>query len=856
MSNRVALLILLSVSFILCLSWLRSGLIIGGAEERLSFYDPKRSSELYKYTWDKNISGPTTAEVSRYPFFLFLGIINNLGITSNVLQMITFFLLVLISALVIFFLAKDLLSLSPILSLISALFYILSPFMFSSIWHRYLVAMMFFMPLLPLSLYSFQRFINTKNMLMIPIFLGASFVFSPAFSLPSNILTLWIVVSVFVSGLILANIRKLKMIFFIIGWFILFFVFWLLTNSWWISSLSVQAGPEYSQYFSVDDNLFVLRSISQQYSFLNNITLGYPRLLSQSYQIITGYLILLICLIGIFALKNNKIKIFFVILLAVSYFVLNGSNGPLGQLFEFLFSNINFLQVYRNPYEKFGIVLAFLYSFLFSLGILFVYKFSKWFSLTLLSVVFLILFILPWTGQVFGDPGVNLYIRVPVEYEKVNKLLKTDTDEFRVLHIPMIPGGGLGYKWPNPYFGLTPSLHLFDKLSIDGSLSKKEPDLYRKALNEGLHTGSIPQLLKFGNIKYLLLHKDLDFNYAGSESVNEVQKYLSSVLTIDPGSRINICNDEKILRLIDGEGYSILCQLNNEYADWLQYNFLILELTSSGAGKLRVDIIDDNQSRLFFDGSLDDRYTILENETDTLQKFFLNLKVPTGRYGEFNSSRVAAVLIQYLPLENRKIDNKINILNITIERGKESQVTYLDAPIWYGDLGLFKIKSEYFYPKIYATSQIETIDDWSEIVRNEKNPKAFIFSRQKNTPVNYESSFSKLPELLIEKINPTKYIVKVQNATDPFWLVFSENFNPDWHASVNGRSFDHFQINGFANGYLVDQIGSYNLELEYIIQKRTEIYKIISIVSFILITLSSLTVALFKKNLSKIPFNL
>jgi len=37
------------------------------------------------------------------------------------------------------------------------------------------------------------------------------------------------------------------------------------------------------------------------------------------------------------------------------------------------------------------------------------------------------------------------------------------------------------------------------------------------------------------------------------------------------------------------------------------------------------------------------------------------------------------------------------------------------------------------------------------------------------------------PEIIFKKINPTKYFVKVNRATAPFWLVFSETFHKQWN---------------------------------------------------------------------------
>ncbi|MGE4358068.1 MAG: hypothetical protein AB7E08_05930 [Candidatus Omnitrophota bacterium] len=47
----------------------------------------------------------------------------------------------------------------------------------------------------------------------------------------------------------------------------------------------------------------------------------------------------------------------------------------------------------------------------------------------------------------------------------------------------------------------------------------------------------------------------------------------------------------------------------------------------------------------------------------------------------------------------------------------------------------------------------------------------------------HSSSFmahSKEPEITFKKINPTKYLVKVEGAREPFWLVFSESFHKQW----------------------------------------------------------------------------
>ena len=47
--------------------------------------------------------------------------------------------------------------------------------------------------------------------------------------------------------------------------------------------------------------------------------------------------------------------------------------------------------------------------------------------------------------------------------------------------------------------------------------------------------------------------------------------------------------------------------------------------------------------------------------------------------------------------------------------------------------------------------------------------------------------------------------------------MFNETYNPFW--KIKGEDFEHFMINGYANAWLVDKKGSFDLALEYRLQK-------------------------------------
>lgn len=73
------------------------------------------------------------------------------------------------------------------------------------------------------------------------------------------------------------------------------------------------------------------------------------------------------------------------------------------------------------------------------------------------------------------------------------------------------------------------------------------------------------------------------------------------------------------------------------------------------------------------------------------------------------------------------------------------------------------------------------------------------------------------PDIKFEKIDKVSYKISVSEAKEPFILMFNETYNPFW--KIKGESFEHFMINEYANAWLVDKKGSFDLVLEYRLQK-------------------------------------
>lgn len=89
------------------------------------------------------------------------------------------------------------------------------------------------------------------------------------------------------------------------------------------------------------------------------------------------------------------------------------------------------------------------------------------------------------------------------------------------------------------------------------------------------------------------------------------------------------------------------------------------------------------------------------------------------------------------------------------------------------------------------------------------------------------------PQINFTKINPVSYLVSV-NSSEPFTLVFSESFDNNWIAASEGQNFEHFEINGFANAFYINKTGNLKINVEYRLQKYTELGYLIMIITLII----------------------
>lgn len=101
-----------------------------------------------------------------------------------------------------------------------------------------------------------------------------------------------------------------------------------------------------------------------------------------------------------------------------------------------------------------------------------------------------------------------------------------------------------------------------------------------------------------------------------------------------------------------------------------------------------------------------------------------------------------------------------------------------------------------------------------------------------------------IPNMNYQKINESEYKVQINEARGPFVLVLSQLFDPAWKIYVDGKETgkEHFLANAYANGWIIERNGSYELIVKFTPQDLLEKGKIVSLTT----TIAGLILVLWK----------
>lgn len=947
---KLAFFLIFIIPLILVSIWFGEGYILGAAEAELPFYNLKLFADRTAWAWnDFQLGYVSSFTVASNPTWSFLAWFQNIGIPGFLIQAAVFYSLFVVSGIGIFLLTRELFpNINPLANLLSVLFYWFNPISLANVWNRFLYNFMSFFALLPVTLYLFLRGIHKREYKYIILVNLSLLMFS--FALTSYVfnLLIWSVFAYTTFFYCLQSEEKSKIIF-NIKFFSLTFFLYVLFNLWWMLPTFNLFSSESSRQavtgnvFTSEGNVQTLQLLSQKLGNFIDITRfmhfgfyhGEGPAWSSTYNnwyIVGGLFVISIVLFwSILNFKKERSILYLGVLFTATLILSKGSNPPFGEVFKFFFEKLTFLQVFRNPFEKFSFLLQVAAAPILGYGI---FKLGnsitkRWFKgIVYLASTLIVVILLGYpffTGLVFTGPSfpnnnysIGYRVEVPSYYQEADQWLNNQGKNFRFIGFPL-GGEGITYKWTKGYQGVELSNTLFSTPNIlfntTGPYYYQVVDRLEELLFKEDNFFKIATNL---NAKYLMIRSDINHRIRSMRDPKSVENRLNSeefeqikkvsqfgnisfyqnlnwedrtvfvkpyLVEVRPSSLIDdllleevgessiVYQDISNLGLKNSVNTLILHPATKSQIDLnnVEYEFNISE---DGDYDLLLDnnyLTKSNDFKLSIDGNVASSSAKLRDDNKIFyNKYFFKKGIHKL---VFNSTTVNNLITIPQTFIMNNLNNDLS-LEINDFDPYAKYFVIFDVLITKGPGFVFGLEEgSQVGERISLHDQFVSSDakftDFRQIVstfplsshpeKGSHPEKVRFFLKvdpQISSEVMFENvflgKFLEFSPLLIKKIkdpdtsfqtpsisyikhNPAKYSVKISNANQSFVLIFSDLYNPSWEAKYeDGKIIDkHFMVNSFANGWLVEKGGNYEVSLEFAPQKLLELGSTVSRISFI-----------------------
>jgi hypothetical protein len=342
------------------------------------------------------------------------------------------------------------------------------------------------------------------------------------------------------------------------------------------------------------------------------------------------------------------------------FFFSIGVNFPTGSIFTWFFKNFSFLQAFRNPYEKAGLILMLPYSLLFAVGWSWFFKKSKIIAFTIIIGVCGVLVWPMWSGGV-----TNAWVKIPEYYREADSWISSQNGDFKIIQMPLIAGDGVKYDWDNTYQGIEPSEFLFKTSSIGRNVAFNKP-YYNILLQKfGIFSsgsfGPDPDISKSEFIspylweelnklavRYIVFHRDYDKNTLNSNSTNtrsnlEKEQNIKYIKSFGKLDIYEVANPDSISRLYSPNTNIKILSKSTDF-----YKFMV-----SADNAVTVSLLDlyDPGWELFVDN----------RKIDTHKKMF-----GYANSWEINKRGNYEAIVKYTPQDNVKLGWNISFMSIVL----------------------------------------------------------------------------------------------------------------------------------------------------------------------------------------------
>lgn len=554
-AKQQACLILLA-SAVLVSIWFKDRYILGTAEDGLIFYNISNYFHQAEYTWMEypGLGSPSLSLIAAKPTYFLLSLLQQQGIPGFLIQAITLWFLLSSAGIAVYLLSKELFpKLQGRYVLLSILFYWFNPISIVDVWNRSLLNYIFFFALLPVATYFFVKGLRTGKLFLSLVLNIVLILYSYAFSYVAFSILLWI--WLFLITFFFALFEKdRKSRTFSVKYFILTLILFCIVNIWWILPLislyfSEASGPT-SNLFLKQNNQGSLDALSKSSgsligvfklintSFLAPDSLGWVKLYYSPLLYVIQYIFVGTILYFIIKFRKDSTVLFLGSLFFISIFLSKGNNPPFGEIYNLIFKNILILQVFRNPFEKFGFLLSLSAALLFSPSI---YEFSRKWRNNQNNLYYFLIFIIIlslgfplYTNLAFtnkfpptNDYSIGYKVKVPEYYKEVNDWLNNKGNNFRYIGLP-IKEEGITYNWEKGYAGVELNVALLQNSGIIHNTSVPFFNQIVPKIEETLLSDKdFSNFANFINVRYYLLRYDIDYQLREMTDPNVLETRLT-----------------------------------------------------------------------------------------------------------------------------------------------------------------------------------------------------------------------------------------------------------------------------------------------------------------------------------------
>ncbi len=856
------------VCLVIILMWFKDGGVLAGAEEGLQFYNLDITQKMTSEIWLPGELGVVSiTDFTRKPFFQILHLFSAI-FSNTLLSAGTVFVCMFLGSLGIYLLAYETLEKRlgyKYISLISAVLYLLNPFSMSQVWGRGIYFQYMAFAHIPLFTYFMVMIINTGKLSYGLLALLTSFMLSGTFGHPTYMITTWVPSGVYLLITILSNKLIWKRRFTLIANLILFFICWLVIQSWWlVPNILISKDLYFSdQYFTNNTNNEIenLRALSKSAPLQTILRLmhdGYF-IWSKTYDTfylnpfvqLCSWLLAIFLLIGIF-LSNKKIIRFYLVLLFIGLFISLGSNLPFGWFFEKLFIASPILRAFRNPYEKFGLVYLLAYIPLLSLGISILVS-SLNSELKKRLSIFLILGFLAgfliwplWTGKTISW-GKNIV--VPEYYEQANNYIKSINNTDRIFFLPFIEGWGGSYNWQDSeYHGADPQRSIFNNPVVSTN-ADLEIFMY---LRHFIGQMDISPILSMMGINFVIDRHDLIITKPyGEQAALVLQKYYRPKKDSYP-DLMQICSEGSAL-----EGNDLKCILSGDKRNLSLIRYIHLVVDGQKDDHIKLGLIDSHGVRRLWNYPKSVKYEVKVGSSELVIPMFNPNEAPD----QFDITDVA-----YIQLSTTN-NSQLSLRGLRMDRGDGILVDKFDYVSRFGALELYRLRLKPA-PEVRSLSSLEIapkVDDIFERVSTssaEVLDKGYIAKSQNLNLAIQDIPVAQARINSFNKISDDRYIFRSEG-DGPLLVVLNKTFSPGWRVvKIKGgddlvSSLDNnikiltgeflgrgsqYKVNGFANLWILDKSGDYGIVFYHQVLLDTLWMIAIPTILLIVITLSGLII--------------